>query len=113
MRSKFDMPIFEDSGRCRGFANITYSSPAEAAEALKLAGTDMGGRILSVEKTIPRAPKSNSFAPSDKEPTLSCFIGNLSWEINEDAVREAFAGACGVSVHALPGHCCITQDVFG
>jgi hypothetical protein len=88
------LPIFEDSGRLRGLANITYSSPAEAAAALEANGQDFNGRWLSVEKAVPREARARP-QPGDsgsKPASTSCFLGNLSFQITEDMLREAFAG---------------------
>lgn len=89
------MPVFEDSGRCRGMANITFSSAAEATAAKELNGFDLNGRILSVEESVPKEKKAFANRRDGEEakpPSSSIFIGNLSFEITEDALREAFAG---------------------
>lgn len=91
--SDFYMPIFEDSGRCRGTAKITYSTPAEANASFELNGHEIGGRWLSVEKAQakqPGTPGKRDNGPSDKTPSASCFMGNLSYDVTEDAIREAF-----------------------
>lgn len=87
------MPVFPDSGRCRGMANITFSTAEEAAAALGCNGADFNGRSISVEVSQPRENKKDAFkAQGDKEPSTSCFIGNLSWDITEEVVRETFSG---------------------
>ncbi len=76
-------------------ANISFATVAEAQAALAYNGTDFNGRSLTVEPALPRENKRDAFkSAGDKEPSTSCFIGNLSWEITEEAVREAFGGAC-------------------
>lgn len=96
--SELFLPIFEDSGRLRGLANITYSSAAEAAAALEANGQDFNGRWLSVEKAVPREARAKPQAgdSGNKTPSTSCFLGNLSFQINEDMLREAFAGQCAL-----------------
>jgi RNA recognition motif-containing protein len=89
----FSMPTFPDSGRSRGMANITFSSAEEAAEAIKQDGADMNGRSLSVQYAQPRAPRDSFKSRGENEPNVSCFVGNLSFDIDEDSLREALKGA--------------------
>lgn len=97
-------------------ANITFSSAAEAAAAIELNGSEMGGRWLSVEMSAPKPPKKDftSSGGSDKEPSTSCFIGNLSFQVTEEGVREAFGGTffrhtpcCRGSLELIPLWICV------
>lgn len=56
--SAFDMPKFEDSGRGRGIARITFATAEGAAAAMAVNGTDYNGRSVSVEVAQPRAPRA-------------------------------------------------------
>ena len=87
-------------------ANITFSTADEAAAALAVNGTDFNGRSLSVEVALPRDNNKKDFkSTGDKEPNTSCFIGNLSWEVTEEAIREAFGGASPFSPTPCTRNC--------
>jgi RNA recognition motif-containing protein len=47
---EFDMPLWEDSGRSKGFCGLKFSSDAGVAAALALDGQDMGGRWLRIQR---------------------------------------------------------------
>jgi len=50
------------TGRPRGFAFVTMSTPEEAkAAAEKLNGTDLGGRALTVNEARPKEERSGGF----------------------------------------------------
>ena len=92
-----DMPKFEDSGRSRGIARITFASAEEATEALKLHNEDFNGRYLSVELARPRGamgakPGFTDRPKSDPSPTV--FLGNLSFDVDEATLRSVFE-SCG------------------
>jgi nucleolin len=84
----FDMPVFEDSGRNRGKATITYSSAGEAAAAIALSGSELQGRWLKVEPFVAFAPRDAGREPSAPAPTV--FVGNLPYDVTEEQMREVF-----------------------
>ena len=47
---EFDMPLWEDSGRSKGFCGLKFSSDAGVAAALALDGQEMGGRWLRIQR---------------------------------------------------------------
>lgn len=80
-----------NTGRSRGFAFVTMSSPEDANAVIEnLDGREHGGRTLRVnspEKPRTRErPTYNNFA--DKEHKV--FIGNLSWGVNDEILSEVF-----------------------
>ena len=93
--TEFDLPKFEDSGRLRGVARITFASPAEANAACELNNSDFEGRSISVEIARPSFKAFNAGGGgSNAEPTNTVFLGNLPYDVDEDTLRSAF-GACG------------------
>ena len=92
--TEFDLPVFEDSGRLRGVARITYGSAEEATKALELNETDFGGRSISVEIARPSFAKFNGAGGAKSEPTATVFLGNLAYDCDEDTLRGVF-GECG------------------
>jgi nucleolin len=93
-----DMPKFEDSGRSKGIARIRFTSPAGAKEAMGYNGADFGGRSVSVEPAQARAARPSFGAAAGARPTAdptnTVFIGNLSFDIEEQTIRDTFA-ECG------------------
>lgn len=87
-----------DTGRFKGAGFLTMGSGAEASAACAaLNGQDCEGRPMKVEIAAPRkAAPPGGFAGSGEpgEPSESIFVGNLSWSIDEDTLRGAFA-ECG------------------
>ena len=47
--TEIKLPRFQDSGRCRGFAHVTFPSQEIADKALKMTRQSMGGRYLEVK----------------------------------------------------------------
>lgn len=84
--SELNVPTFEDSGRCRGFAHITFETIAEARAAIALDGSDVGGRSIGVDFARPPVPAA--------VPTKTVFVANLSPEADDAAIRAVFDG-CG------------------
>lgn len=48
-RRLIKLPKYQDSGRCRGYSHIRFSTAAEVKKALKKDGVTMGQRYLKVE----------------------------------------------------------------
>lgn len=82
----------QHDGRFSGIALVEFSSPSEASAALDLDGNMLAGRNahLSLWKNPPYSPLLN-------EKPKGCdtiWIGNLNFEITEEAVMDFF-GECG------------------
>ncbi|KAG3239966.1 hypothetical protein PI124_g15110, partial [Phytophthora idaei] len=77
------------NGRSSGTAFVTFATPEAAEAALAMDGQDFGGRWMKIRT----AEKKNMF---DEKPEgcTSVFIGNLSWDVDENTIRETF-GECG------------------
>jgi len=75
-------------------AIIEFSDASGAAAALEHNGADFGGRWLNIKYSTSR-PIDEARAPSQKEEgCVTVFVGNMSFHIDEDTVRETFKD-CG------------------
>jgi len=73
---------------------MKFSSKKECEACLQLDGEDFDGRWLSIKYSTPK-PINAPRQPSEKpEGCTTVFVGNLSFNIDEDTLREAFA-ECG------------------
>jgi len=86
----------------RGF--VTFEDADVCNKALARNGADLGGRPIRIELSTPRpggreaTPKTNkgSFDPPSEKPEgcTTTFLGNLSFDINDDTVKDFFK-ECG------------------
>ncbi len=89
-----------DSGRSKGFGYVEFANSADAAKALDAKkGALIDGREANVDFSTPRdnaAPKDRANARAatygdQKNPESdTLFVGNISFEANEDIIGEAF-----------------------
>jgi len=87
--TEVDLPLSSD-GRSSGTAILTFTCQADCDTAISYDKADFGGRWLSITPF-----KSITHAPSEKQPgTTSVFVGNLSWDIDEDTLKAHFE-SCG------------------
>lgn len=102
-----------ESGRSKGFGYVEFAKSADAARALKAKkGALIDGREANVDFSTPRgdnqAPKeranqrAQSFGDSKNPESDTLFVGNLSFEANEDIVGEAFGEHGTVTNVRLP-----------
>ncbi|XP_077245523.1 phragmoplastin interacting protein 1-like [Tasmannia lanceolata] len=92
--SQLNLSRFPDSGNFSGLAFVTFPTEEIARNALKLDGTKMGNRILKVERcrVDPERKRKSEFLDEPKKTSgcLSAYIGNLSWDVTEEDIRECF-----------------------
>ena len=86
------LPIWEDSGRIKGYADVKFETAASVRKALDMSGKEAGGRWIKIEKWRPPLPVTILLRKSQGCNTV--FVGNLSWDIDEDTLRGAFKD-CG------------------
>lgn len=86
-------PRWQDSGRLRGFAHVSFASRAEAEGALALSGTRLGSRYISVAAARADTTGARGAAPSAARPAgcVTLFVRNLPYDADEAAVTSAFA----------------------
>lgn len=86
--------IFGRDGRSRGYGLVTFSSDVDAQQALGAKiGTELEGRALNIRFDRQREPSKSANNSSGK----SVFVGNLSWDTDDDSLRNAFAQYAAVS----------------
>ncbi|XP_062092727.1 phragmoplastin interacting protein 1 [Humulus lupulus] len=95
--TEIDCMTFPESGKFRGIAIISFKTEAASKRALALDGADMGGLFLTIQpyKTN-RTNKSSNFPPQFVEGYNRIYVGNLSWDITEDKLRNFFSD-CKIS----------------
>lgn len=89
-------PTWQDSGRLRGFAHVTFSSKAARDKALKMDGSQVGnrGRYLKIEVAKPPAEAGASI-PADKlQGKRRLFVKNLPYDVTEADLSSLFS-SCG------------------
>ncbi|GLJ06344.1 hypothetical protein SUGI_0036830 [Cryptomeria japonica] len=92
--TEVDCMTFPDSGKFCGIALISFKTEAAAKRALALDGSDMGGRFLKIRQyeTVKSSKndKHSAFEPTKVDNSNRAYIGNLSWDITEDDVKNLF-----------------------
>eukprot|EP01051_Picozoa_sp_SAG22_P011527 SAG22_NODE_1118_length_5518_cov_1.906994_2_plen_309_part_00 len=88
----------KESGQFYGSGFIEFSTAAEAQAACGYAGSDLNGRPVKIEISKPREAKAGGSAqkkPFDVKPLgekpegcTTIFMGNLSWDIDEEQMKE-------------------------
>lgn len=93
------------TGRCKGFAWITFMTKKGFKKALVRNGSDFGGRILTVEKAgqhlVSRETtdsqgkgKGKGKVQQQASSNLEIFVKNLAFEATEEGLRKHFS-KCG------------------
>lgn len=103
-----------DTGRSKGFAYVEFSSVEDATKALEARnGTELDGRELKMDYSLPRPDKSynkdqvgaraKSFGDqAPKEPSSTLFVGNISFNADENTITEHFAEHGTIQAVRLP-----------
>mmetsp|Transcript_16952 Transcript_16952/g.20700 ORF Transcript_16952/g.20700 Transcript_16952/m.20700 type:complete len:393 (-) Transcript_16952:205-1383(-) len=83
------IPFDKETQLPRGFAFVTMT-PEDADNAIENAtGVELLGRTLDVKQSLPRGQKAPVF--ERKSAGLKIYIGNLSFDTEEDTLREIFS----------------------
>jgi len=81
------IPTSRDTGLPRGFAFLTMNKEGCEAAIAGADGMEFGGRDIEVKHSLPRGTK----APRrEREPQTKLYIGNLSYQTEEEVLREVF-----------------------
>lgn len=90
-----------ETGDFKGYGHIEFANSAACAKALAMNGADCGGREMRIDAAEARKNKGGKYGgggafsgpgevPPNPEQTPRCFIGNLSYKIDEDGLKNAF-----------------------
>ncbi|KAG6499475.1 phragmoplastin interacting protein 1-like [Zingiber officinale] len=92
--AQLQLSRFPDSGNFRGLAFVTFQEEEMVTNALELDGTKMGNRFIKVERCriCPQRKRKFGFQdePKKVEGCFSAYVGNLSWDVTEDDIRDYF-----------------------
>lgn len=81
------VPTDRETGMPRGFAFLTMAKEGCEAAIAGADGMEFGGRVIEVKHSLPRGTK----APKrEREPQTKLYIGNLSYNTEEEVLREVF-----------------------
>ncbi|ONL93135.1 phragmoplastin interacting protein 1 [Zea mays] len=87
---------FPDSGNFRGLAFLCFESEEDAIKSLELDGFKIGSRYMRVERCRVTATSNKKRKaefetdPKKSEGCLSAYVGNLSWNVDENDLRGFF-----------------------
>jgi RNA-binding proteins (RRM domain) len=88
-----ELPL-QDDGRSSGTAIIKFATVDACEACIQMNGQDFNGRWVHVKYSTPKpitAPRERTEKP---EGCKTVFVGNLSWNIDEETLRSSFA-ECG------------------
>eukprot|EP00940_MAST-03C_sp_MAST-3C-sp2_P000282 g282.t1 len=85
------MPRFDDTGKSRGIAHVTFTRKASARRAVDLSGEYWGQRYLEITPYDDEQWKPATAKPADAK---TVFVGNLAYDMEEATLREIFS-PCG------------------
>jgi nucleolin len=79
------LPVWQDTGRLRGYGHVVFTSKAIQQEAIKLSGKYLKGRYLNIQAANP--PKAvNTSDRTLGEPSKTVSLHNLSYKATEDDI---------------------------
>jgi nucleolin len=100
------------TGRSKGFGYVEFNSASVCAAALKAKkGAEIDGRVANIDFSTPRdntQPKERAnnraaqYGDSQNPPSDTLFLGNLSFDADENVVGEAFGEHGTVTNVRLP-----------
>lgn len=81
------LPVWQDTGRLRGFGHVVFTSLTSKEKALELSGKYLQNRYLSISAA--NKPKEQRFEATSSEPSKKIMLKNLSYEATEDDIQAA------------------------
>ena len=100
--------VDRNSGRSRGFGYVHFTTSEAVEAALAMNGKEIDGRAVNIDKSTPRNQnaarenRANTFGDKQSPPSSVLFVGNLSFNVSEDQVWEAFSEHGDVKSVRLP-----------
>lgn len=97
------------SGRSKGFGYVEFTTSAAAKKAMEEKnGTEIDGRAVNIDISTPRtanpAGRAKAFGDSTSPESKVLFVGNVSFQTNEDSLWSVF-GEYGDVVSIRLVHC--------
>jgi nucleolin len=102
---ELDIPLWEDSGRIKGFCQITFLSEENVDRAVQLDGKELNGRWLRIQRgkmfsswgvkkgrAIEEEDESSSSALANAKrlkDSKTIFLGNIDWKLSKRVLRRA------------------------
>ena len=87
----FNYYSFQDSGRCRGYCFITFSSHEEAEKALSKDKQHIGNRYIDVALSTASDEDTPKIGGKDVVVPIDChciFVKGIPYDTTEEQVRE-------------------------
>ena len=81
------LPVWQDTGRLRGFGHVVFTSVASKDKALECSGKYLQNRYLSISAA--NKPKEQKFEATSSEPSKKIMLKNLSYEATEEDIQAA------------------------
>jgi len=89
------LPVWQDSGRLRGYGHIVLATDTDYQAALALNRKYMGQRYVTIQAA--QAPKASSFEGATGQlvdpninPSRTLILNNLSYDASEDDIQAMF-----------------------
>merc|ERR1719282_922375 len=95
--SDLRMMTDRQTGNFKGFCYVDFADEESAEKAFALAGSDFNGREIKVDYTQAAATNNNAYNNAQGEKSLTCFVGNLSYDTDEDSLRNFFGEAGSIA----------------
>mmetsp|Transcript_65371 Transcript_65371/g.156299 ORF Transcript_65371/g.156299 Transcript_65371/m.156299 type:complete len:331 (+) Transcript_65371:107-1099(+) len=88
--------VWQDSGRLRGYAHVTFGTAAGQKAALALSGSKVGkkGRYLKIEAAKGHAKQNSAPSAAEVVGMKRLFVKNLPYDTNEAELGDVFK-QCG------------------
>lgn len=100
--------VDRNSGRSRGFGYVHFATSEAVEAALAMNGKEIDGRAVNIDKSAPRNQntarenRAKTFGDKQSPPSNILFVGNVSFNVSEDQVWEAFCEHGDVKSVRLP-----------
>jgi nucleolin len=83
------------SGRSKGFGYVEFTTPDAAKKAMEAKnGKEIDGRAVNIDISLPKAPnpagRAKAFGDSTSPESKVLFVGNVSFEADEDSLWSVF-----------------------
>jgi len=78
----------------KGVAFVEFANTEEAHAALAASGTDIDGKTIRVSMASDKPDQRQRTPRAFQDPAKTVYVGNISFEVAEDELRQAFA-TCG------------------